>query len=152
MQKKYGVRALGLSKRHRGVTRSQRDKYINLSALHLKQESELVKYIQDLTEQRLSPTRAMVQTYASILAKKEVSEAWVTRFLARNQEALISRWAPAIDSKQHKADSYNSYSLYFKALNGKINKYDIEPKNTYNIDEKGFAISVIRKSKRIFNK
>jgi hypothetical protein len=34
----------------------------------------------------------------------------------------------------------------------KITQYGIEPSQTYNIDEKGFAIGKISKSKRVFDR
>jgi hypothetical protein len=41
--------------------------------------------------------------------------------------------------------------LYFD-LHQKMEEYGIEPRHTYNMDEKGFLIRVIGKSKRIFSK
>jgi hypothetical protein len=35
-------------------------------------------------------------------------------------------------------------------LQQKITKYDLEPVHTYNMDEKGFAIGVLGKTKHIF--
>jgi len=34
----------------------------------------------------------------------------------------------------------------------KMAQYGILPENTYNIDEKGFLISVLQKTKRVFSK
>ncbi|KAF1959163.1 hypothetical protein CC80DRAFT_514467 [Byssothecium circinans] len=45
-----------------------------------------------------------------------------------------------MDRVRHQADS------------GKIEGYDIEPRHTYNMDEKGFLTRVIGRSKRIFSK
>jgi hypothetical protein len=33
-----------------------------------------------------------------------------------------------------------------------MDEYNILPKNTYNIDEKGFMIGALRKSKRVFSR
>ncbi|PVH90822.1 hypothetical protein DM02DRAFT_478438, partial [Periconia macrospinosa] len=41
---------------------------------------------------------------------------------------------------------------YFKLIGEKIEEYLIEPENIYNIDEKGFIISILRRHKRVFEK
>jgi hypothetical protein len=65
---------------------------------------------------------------------------------------LVSKWASGIDAARHRADFAFKYSLYFKLLGDKITQYDIEPRNIYNMDEKGFLIGVLSKMKRIFSK
>jgi hypothetical protein len=57
-----------------------------------------------------------------------------------------------MESTRHAADNYERYRLYFNLLTKKVKEFDILPKNTYNIDKKGFIIRVIRKTKRVFNK
>jgi hypothetical protein len=57
-----------------------------------------------------------------------------------------------MDSARHDADSYERYSQYFNLLHSKIEEHEVEAENTYNMDEKGFMIGVIGKSKRIFDK
>jgi hypothetical protein len=57
-----------------------------------------------------------------------------------------------MDSSQHKADSYEKYKMYFNLLHSKMQEYEVEAKNVYNMNEKGFMISTIRCSKRVFSK
>jgi hypothetical protein len=57
-----------------------------------------------------------------------------------------------MDAVRHKADLEANYKLYFDLLHQKIEEYGIEPQHTYKLDEKGFSIRVIRKTKRIFSK
>ncbi|KAF1970287.1 hypothetical protein BU23DRAFT_474557, partial [Bimuria novae-zelandiae CBS 107.79] len=56
-----------------------------------------------------------------------------------------------IDSNRHKANSKTKYKAYFDLLYLKIEEYNILPCNTYNMDEKGFLIIVIGRSKRVFS-
>ncbi|KAF1965371.1 hypothetical protein BU23DRAFT_489819, partial [Bimuria novae-zelandiae CBS 107.79] len=65
---------------------------------------------------------------------------------------LTSRWATGIDSNCHQANLGDKYSLYFNILGDKIKEYGIEPRHTYNIDEKGFLIGIISQSKRVFSR
>ncbi|OAF98758.1 uncharacterized protein CC84DRAFT_1169909 [Paraphaeosphaeria sporulosa] len=100
----------------------------------------------------LPPTREMVQNFASAIAKEPVSESWVTRFLTRHGISITPRWSTGMDRDRHHADLEDKYQLFFQLLIEVIEKYDIEPRHTYNMDEKGFLIRVIRRSKRIFSK
>jgi hypothetical protein len=42
--------------------------------------------------------------------------------------------------------------MYFDLLESKISEYLVLPKNSYNIDEKGFIIRRIGRSKRVFSR
>ena len=57
-----------------------------------------------------------------------------------------------MDSNRYKADSKDKYRLYFNYLYRKIDQYQIEPCYIYNMDEKGFLIGNIGRSKRIFSR
>ena len=57
-----------------------------------------------------------------------------------------------MDSNRHNAESGAKYCLYFDLLHEKIAKYNLEPTHTYNMDEKGFAIGVLGRTKRVFTK
>jgi hypothetical protein len=57
---KYGVSRSALSRRHRGVLRSRANYVANQQSLTLYQELELVRYITELTERGLPPTREMI--------------------------------------------------------------------------------------------
>ena len=111
-----------------------------------------MEYIKTLTDRGLAPTKEMVQGFASQIAQKSVGEKWVKRFLGRMKDELTFQYAAGMDSVRHKADSEDKHNMYFDLLHQKIEEYKIEPRNTYNMDEKGFLIGVIGKSKRIFSK
>ena len=57
-----------------------------------------------------------------------------------------------MDATRKRADSAFKYLLYFKLLRQKIEQYNIDPQHMYNMDEKGFLISVLSKLKRIFSR
>jgi hypothetical protein len=150
--KRHGVARSTLSRKHRGISGSRAEAGLARRNLQPEQEAELVKYIEDLTERKLPPTREMVQNYASDIAGHPVSESWVTRFLRRHQDELTSQWSTSMDRKRHAADSGEKYKVYFQHLGGKIDLYEVEPEHTYNMDEKGFLIGVVGRQKRIFSK
>jgi hypothetical protein len=82
---------------------------INKQKLHPQQEHELVEYINRLTEKALSPTREMTRRFAAEIAHKHVRDGWVTRFIERNKDYLISKWTKGIDAVRHHANSEAKY-------------------------------------------
>jgi hypothetical protein len=149
---KWGVNKDTLSRRCQGVQGSKQAPIQAQQKLNPQQELELMEYIKTLTDRGLAPTKEMVQGFASQIAQKSVREKWVKRFLSRMKDELTFQYAAGMDSVRHKADSEDTYNMYFDLLHQKMEEYKIEPRNTYNKDEKGFLISVIGKSKRIFSK
>jgi hypothetical protein len=141
-----------LAQTHRGEKMPHEQKIIEQQLLTPEEELELAANIDGLAEQKLSPTREMVQSFASTIAKTEVSDSWVRRLLYRPDNALTSRWTSAVTSDRHAADSYDKYSKCFDMLNLKIREKGIEAEHMYNMDEKGFMIGHIGRSKRIFSK
>ena len=57
-----------------------------------------------------------------------------------------------MDRNRHQADSGFKYKLYCDLLHQKMEEYNVEPRNTYNMDEKGFLIGVTGRSKRVFTR
>jgi hypothetical protein len=94
----------------------------------------------------------MIINFATPLCRWEPRDTWVTQLLYRYPDDLTTAWATPIESTRYAADNYKRYYLYFNLLTKKVKEFDVLPKNTYNIDEKGFIIRVIRKTKRVFNK
>jgi hypothetical protein len=124
-----------LMRRHQGETEAYG---LRKLSLHPQHEAELIRYIKTLTKRRLPPTRTMVQQFASELAGKQVSKSWVSRFLRRHPNHLISRSGKAMAKERTKANSGAKYSLYFKLLHEKIEDYNVQPIHIFNMDEKMF--------------
>ena len=57
-----------------------------------------------------------------------------------------------MDQKRHKANSATKYRLYFELLHNKMKEYNIQPSHIFNMDEKGFLLGILGRSKRIFSK
>ena len=147
--KEFGVVRSTLIRRHKGQTQPYA---ISHAILHPQQEMELVQYIQGLTERRTPPTRAMIRNFATTIAKRSVSESWVTQFLNRHTNHLTSHWQTGMDRQRHQADSEDKYTKYFTLIHQKIEEYRIKPEDIYNMDEKGFLIGITGRSKRVFSK
>lgn len=149
---KFGVNRTTLSRRHQGWQRARDEEARERSLLNPQQEYELILYIERCVRRGLPPTREMIQNFASTITKWEVSQSWVTRFLQRHADKLTIKWGARIDRDRHKADSPFKYKLYFDLLHSKMDEHDVEPGNTYNMDEKGFFVGISKRGKRIFTK
>jgi hypothetical protein len=57
-----------------------------------------------------------------------------------------------MDSVRHHADLEDKYNFYFNLLHQKMAQYNVQLEHTYNIDKKGFLISITGRSKRIFSR
>jgi hypothetical protein len=88
---KYGVNRSTLGRRWKGVTGLKEEGYASQQALSLQQEIELVQYIKRLIKRGLLPTREMIKNFSSKVAKRQLRESWVTRFINRNKIHLISK-------------------------------------------------------------
>jgi hypothetical protein len=150
--KKYRCDRNTLSRRHRGVQGTMADKIESSQLLSNTQQKELVKYINGLCARGLPPSKEMIRNFASEIGGRQAGKSWVDRFIKRFDVDLISRWTSGMDTNRKKADSAFKYSLYFELLRRKIKQYNVDPRHTYNIDEKGFLIGILLKMKRIFTK
>ncbi|KAF1364092.1 hypothetical protein EJ07DRAFT_69805, partial [Lizonia empirigonia] len=119
LAEKHSVVRSTLTRREQGLSVSREEKAIAQRLLTPTQESELVQYIEGLTERHLPPTRTMIKNFATEIAQKESSDSWVTDFLHRNRNQLISQWATAMDSNRHSADSWQKYKQYFDLMHCK---------------------------------
>jgi hypothetical protein len=150
--KKYSVDRSTLSKRHRGVQRSRSYQYENQQVLNNEQSKTLIKWINDLTERGLPPSHEMLRNFAKEISGNRPGKNWPTRWLKTHSDELISRFTTGMDKERKRADSAFKYTIYFERLGRKIQEYGIEPRQMYNMDEKGFLIGVLAKMKRIFSR
>jgi hypothetical protein len=134
------------------VTRSKEEGYVKQQALSPQQEIEPVRYTATLTKRGLPPTRDMIKHNASGVAKRQLGESWVTRFINRNEIHLISKWTTGIDRNCHQADPETEYRLCVDLLPSKMRKYNMLPRHTYNMGEKGCLIGLIGRMLRMWDK
>lgn len=76
----------------------------------------------------------------------------MARFIHRNKRDLVAKWVRSLDRTRSKANSSDYYKLYFNLLHQKMKQYNILPSNSYNMDEKGFAIGILGNSKQVFSR
>ena len=106
----------------------------------------------ELTDRGIPPTPAMLYTIAADIAGKRPGRGWPARFVSKYAGELKSGFLAGFDSARKKADTKASYEYYFELVKQKMQQYDVQACDTYNMDEKGFLISFLTKAKRIFLK
>ncbi|KAF7578265.1 Membrane-bound metallopeptidase [Pyrenophora tritici-repentis] len=97
-----------------------------------------------------SYTRVLIVTLKSPPVRKSTSQ--ISELTGVHPRTVISKWTSAMDRTRHLADSESKYRLYFELLHRKITEYHLEARDIYNMDEKGFLIGLIGRSKRIFSR
>jgi hypothetical protein len=97
LAKKFGCSRTTLARRHQGLVRSYAEVSADQQLLSSQQEAELVRYIEGLTRRGLPPTRSMARNLAGEVAKREVEQGWVTRFLMRQNTNLTARYTKGMD-------------------------------------------------------
>ena len=141
-----------LAAHHQGRRTTRAGAHDQRRLLPQREELELVKYIRSLTEKHCPPTRQMIINFVTPLLRWEPSEAWVSKLLHRHPNELITAWSTPMESRRHEADGGERYRLYFDLLAKKVREFEVLPRDTYNMDEKGFMLGVIGKTKRVFDK
>jgi hypothetical protein len=150
--RKYGVVDTTLRRRHRAETQPREISYMRKQLLTPEQEVELIGWINQETKGKQPPSQLLVAEKAGLLAGKPVGHNWVYRFLQRHADVLVFKNTTPMDRLRHQADSYPKYEAYFTYLMGKLQEYEIPAEHTYNMDEKGLAMGMMGRSKRIFSR
>ncbi|KAM4060922.1 DDE superfamily endonuclease [Hirsutella rhossiliensis] len=81
----------------------------------------------------------MIKSFAQDIAKIEVGKDWPYSFVRRNSDELGCTWFDGFDIARKRADNASRYRAYYELIGEKIEKYDILPCNTYNVDERAFS-------------
>lgn len=150
--KTHRVDRSSLSRRFNLKTTSKDHGYRSQRLLNPHQEKELIRHIARLCDHCLPPTPHIVANIAHDLCGERPSKNWSSRFVARRRAELDARYLNTLELARHKADTEASYERYFSVMGEKIRRYDISPENMYNMDEKGFLLGKLQKTKRVFTK
>jgi hypothetical protein len=149
---KYGVNRSTLSRRFRRKTGSKKAQYDNQQFLTNQQSKSLYEYIHHLCERNLAPTPTMVANFAADIAGKRPGKNWVARWLKKHPGILIQKNTSGLDIDRQKSERKDRYEAYMMHLGEKFGKYELQPCQIYNMDEKGFSMGILQKGSRIFSK
>lgn len=86
-------------------------------------------------------TLALIGDYASEIHGTPVGYTWPKRFKKRHPDLKV-KWATGLEECRAKSLNPTAVSEYFELLRDTIDRYDIQRKNIYNMDEKGIQLGV----------
>jgi DDE superfamily endonuclease/Tc5 transposase DNA-binding domain len=141
-----------ISRRVKGKSTSRQDYIEKCQLLSYEQEQQLVKYIDTLTKRSLPPNHRNVRVFAKAICGSWPGENWVPRFIQRYQSEIASAYLVGFDMDRKKADNWWLINHYFELLSTKMTQYKYKPENVYNMDEKGFMLGKLQKTRRIFTR
>ncbi|KAF2184556.1 hypothetical protein K469DRAFT_780953 [Zopfia rhizophila CBS 207.26] len=151
--KNYGCNRSTLSKRHRRVQGTRAEQYENQRYLTEEQSRTLIAYINKLTARSLPPSNQMLRNFAKEIrhAEKRPGNHWPERWRKRYAKDIMYAYATGIDKGRKAADSAFKYTLYFELMQRKIQEYEVEAEDMYNMDEKGVLLGILQEGKRYFS-
>lgn len=120
--------------------------------LNNQQEKELLRYLRRLYERLLPPLQRIVRNIAQELCGHTLSKNWVARFIERHHDTLGAGFLNTIDLKRCHAESPRAYERYFERMGIKMDEDSVIAENIYNMDEKGFLLGCVKKTRKVFTK
>lgn len=105
-----------------------------------------------MTTRGIPPTPAVVRRLVEDQLGHSVGVNFVATWVRRHSDQIMTGYLTPIEHKRKKATSYHHFNIFFENLKKKIDSYNINPCNIYNMDEKGFLIGYLQKTRRIFAK
>ena len=149
----YGLVESTLRRRIQGLTKDRREAHVNQQKLTPGEEEALSKWIFLMASWNFPPAIWRVRQMANQLLQKKDPESdiginWVQKFLAR-QPNLQSRYSTPLDADRANACKPERINSWFDLVESVIDKYEIKKTDSYNMDEKGFAVGCTGKFKII---
>ena len=93
----------------------------------------LILNINELSERGLYISHEMLRNLAHEISGNRPGKQWPSCFLKRYGDDLISRYITGIDLSRKRADLAWKYALFFELLSRKIDEYDVQPEDIYNM-------------------
>ena len=78
----------------------------------------------------------------------KLGKTWLERFLSRHSK-VCSKFGPNLDRQRALAGSPRPIIDYFHKLKRALGEYNFLPENIYDMDEKGFTLSMLNRAKVI---
>ena len=153
--RQYGVSRTTLSNRVQKNAKPRTKAHSSQQRLTEEEENELQRWAEHLDDIGIPPRLPHIHHMADTLVHQhgnsdhdELGDHWVSRFLTRHP-GLAARFAARINQERDAGTQPASVKSFFDRLGEVKSRYHIEPGDTWNADEKGFAIGVAKKAKVI---
>ena len=142
----YDVPRSTLNDRRLGKTKERSKAHPDDQLLSTEEEEVLVGWIEDWDDRGLPPRRRHVLgMVGSILRDRgstdRIGKRWLDRFLQRHTE-LDSKVGKTIDKQRALATNQAGFDKHLNRFQQTKSRYRVEDSDTWNTDEKGFAIGL----------
>jgi len=142
----WGLSKSTLTRRFSGKTLNRREAHTAQRKLNDIEEKALADWIKRMEGWGFPPMVWRVRQMADELLKDRginngVGINWVSKFLSR-QPDLTERWSKSIDKDRISGLNWTNtwFWFWFNLLDATLKKYNIQPEDIWNLDEKGFAM------------
>ena len=148
---KYNISATAVQRRYDGQTRHMREVREKDQLLTPGEEKALVKWILQLEAWNFPPTVERMKRMAQELMRKrkdfrEIGIHWPDKFRRRHPE-VTTRWCKPINRHRANNFTHQTVSDWFELLQNSMDEKDIQKEDSYNMDEKGFALGLLGSEK-----
>lgn len=145
--KRYGVPSTTLTNRYYGRAKPKREAHLQQQLLTLEEETAVERWIGRLDDIGIPPmvqhlheiVLAILCNRPSGISDPKVGRHWISRFLNRHPD-IAYRYSSRIENERAAAGKPGTRNSFFNRLTKVRSRYHIQPEDTYNMDEKGYAI------------
>ncbi len=146
----YGISDTGLARRYRNETTAHSQAYTKDQRLTPSEEQSLEAIILQLEAWGFPPYVSRVKEIGFELMKRrnkdktteQLGKNWVQKFLHR-QPDLVTRWSQRLERDRANNCTPEIFTYWFQLFESQIQKYGIQRRDIYNMDEKGLALGQI---------
>jgi hypothetical protein len=104
-------------------------------------EHALVEWVAEMGRRYMPLHASAVAAHASLISGEPVGESWVHRFRSRHPELKV-RWATGLEKCRAQALNRAAVDGFRDTLEELLERYNIQPWNLYNMDEKGIQLGM----------
>jgi hypothetical protein len=149
---KYGVSRTTLTNRRDKGTGPRNQAHTDQQLLSEEEEDELQRWVEKLDDSGIPPRLSHLHSMVVAIRQRNgsrvtaIGDHWISRFLTRHP-TLATRFAGRINQERDAGTRPASIESFFNRLSEVKSRYQIQPMDMWNADEKGFAIGVAKKAK-----
>ena len=153
--RQFGVSRTTLTNRHQKKAKPRIQAHLEQQLLTEEEEKELQQWAERLDDIGAPPRLPHLHQMAANLVQQRnggqrihLGDHWMTRFLTHHPKIAV-RFASRINQERDAGTQPASIKTFFAQLGEVRSRHHILPGDTWNADEKGFAIGVAKKAKVI---
>jgi hypothetical protein len=121
--------------------KTREDAHASERLLTAPQEEVLVNWVKVQGRRGVPMTYASVAQCAGEISGQHVGESWPKRFCRRHPDLKMKK-TTGLEKARAKALNHSAVNEFFDILTDVIEKYNISPKDIYNMDEKGIQLGI----------